>query len=186
MKGLTGHFRDQSKIRALRCSVHTEPDLTRKKILFRFNRFFFFSRSKIRPVPCEHSSNLLKFHGYTQEPITWYTLIFNPHGLFYIIDCRRKMKKFTGIVIIMALVLMQNVDQTEGFGEFSDRIMINKYMTCIREKWRSKGSTSVHRTPSPILCNEKFTHTSRFCQLRRGKTNNCSIAGVERFDSQPK
>ena len=91
MKGLTGHFRDQSKIRALRCSVHTEPDLTRKKILFRFNRFFFFSRSKIRPVPCEHSSNLLKFHGYTQEPITWYTLIFNPHGLFYIIDCRRKM-----------------------------------------------------------------------------------------------
>ncbi|KAM7442541.1 hypothetical protein ABFA07_008566 [Porites harrisoni] len=25
------------------------------------------------------------------------------------------MKKFTGIVIIMALVLMQNVDQTEGF-----------------------------------------------------------------------
>ena len=25
---------DQSKIRALRCSVHTEPDLTRKKIPF--------------------------------------------------------------------------------------------------------------------------------------------------------
>ena len=39
------------------------------------------------------------------------------------------MKKFTGIVIIMALVLMQNVDQTEGFGEFSDRIMINNYIT---------------------------------------------------------
>lgn len=39
------------------------------------------------------------------------------------------MKKFTGIVIIMALVLMQNVDQTEGFGEFSDRIMINKYIS---------------------------------------------------------
>lgn len=57
------------------------------------------------------------------------------------------MKKFTGIVIIMALVLMQNVDQTEGFGEFSDRIMINKYIS---------------------------------------HTNNCSIAGVERFDSQPK
>lgn len=57
------------------------------------------------------------------------------------------MKKFTGIVIIMALVLMQNVDQTEGFGEFSDRIMINKYIS---------------------------------------HTNNCSIAGVERFDSLPK
>lgn len=39
------------------------------------------------------------------------------------------MKKFTGILIIMALVLMQNVDQTEGFGEFSDRIMINKYIS---------------------------------------------------------
>ena len=37
------------------------------------------------------------------------------------------MKKVTGIVIIVALVLMQNVEQTEGFGEFSDRIMINKY-----------------------------------------------------------
>ena len=36
------------------------------------------------------------------------------------------MKKFTGIVIIMALVLMQNVDQTEGFGEFSDRKKLNK------------------------------------------------------------
>lgn len=39
------------------------------------------------------------------------------------------MKKFTGIVIIMALVLMQNVNQTEGFGEFRDRIMINKYIS---------------------------------------------------------
>ena len=38
------------------------------------------------------------------------------------------MKKLTGIVIIMALVLMQKVDQTEGFGEFSDRIMINIYL----------------------------------------------------------
>lgn len=39
------------------------------------------------------------------------------------------MKKFNGIVIIMALVLIQKVDQTEGFGEFSDRIMINKYIS---------------------------------------------------------
>ena len=34
----------------------------------------FFNRSKIRPVPCEHSSSLLKFHGYTP--------IFSLHGLF--------------------------------------------------------------------------------------------------------
>ena len=55
----------------------------------------------------------------------------NIQSAWPVLDYRlqEKMKKFTGIVIIMALVLMQKVDQTEGFGEFSDRIMINKYIS---------------------------------------------------------
>ena len=98
------------------------------------------------------------------------------------------MKKFTGIVIIMALVLMQNVDQTEGFGEFSDRIMINKYVShtfAKNEVPKDQHPCIEHQALSYVMKNLHTLPVSAN-SAGHGKTNNCSIAGVERFDSQPK
>ena len=55
-------------------------------------------------------------------------------------------------MFILALVLMQNVDQTEGFDKCSDRItIILVFFICTHNLWKAKGTNS----PRDLQCENK-------------------------------